>query len=879
MRITAAAAALFHLTSFHEGSPFIRAASNLGELPWKALLEDVTRHGKTIERSFKHRSGRWYSLRMKPFGELQKTISGVLVVLFDENTVRRALLANRGALSESRATLHSDGCVAAIPILAVDSAGRIIWANKAPSEMFGYDAHDLIGRSLEVLVPESFRTRFMQSFKKFLVEGKSGTMSVGSELQCRLKDGTLFPAEILLGFTKAASEKLAVVFVSDITERKKLEREIRQHESELAVLFDSSPDGLLRFDSNLRVTHANAAFGKAAGISTEALVGRRADALPLPRVSVQVANRLIKSVFQNGQPQRCELSVSAPEGVRQYEVRYAPELSPDGTVGAVIAVGRDITERKAMEQALGQREHDLATLFDNSPDVIMRLDRHLRNLYANAAWEKVTGVSRETALGKTSEELGMPPDAIKLQKRAIRQLFKTRSPVTVEFTYPSPAGPVEHEVRHIPEFDDHGLSSILLIGRDITEQKRLQSQAGAYERDIRALSANLMTAQEQERRRVARELHDSLCQSLAALAVEIGGVAAGFPASSPERQRLGHAREYALRTAEEARIIAHQLHPAILEDLGLKKALETLFQEFTHREGIQVTLRVYGAFSQVPREAASCTYRIAQEALNNIARMHAKANHVSVVLDGRRALHLSIRDDGLGFDPLAVRGAGRLGMISMGRTGAHGRWQPPDRSATRSRHSNRSGLTLARRCLMSRARILLADDHSVVRQGCISILEGSYEIVGVVSDGPSLVEAALRFTPDLIVLDISMPELNGLEAARRIKAILPEVKLLFFTMHPERPYLQAAFEIGAAGYVLKSSEPNELLAAVKMALDGQLYVPQSLPVELRNSKNPGQLAKSLALTAREREVLQLIAEGGSGKEIANTLRISVKTVL
>ena len=261
-----------------------------------------------------------------------------------------------------------------------------------------------------------------------------------------------------------------------------------------------------------------------------------------------------------------------------------------------------------------------------------------------------------------------------------------------------------------------------------------------------------------------------------------------------------------------------------------------------------------------PIEAASCVYRVAQEALNNVAK-HAQAKHVSVLLSGRRDLRLTIRDDGIGFDPIAVRGAGGLGLVSMEERAR----MAGGTLRVQSRPGHGAGVHLAHspasRNLMKKARILTADDHPLVRDGCRSILANDYEIVGAVSDGRSLMEAALRLIPDLIVLDISMPSLNGLEAARKIKAALPEVKLVFFTMHSEQSYVQAAFEAGAAGYVLKSAERDELLRAVQLVLEGQIYLPKGLPVSLRNTSDPGRVAKSLMLTAREREVLQLIAEG------------------
>jgi PAS domain S-box-containing protein len=306
------------------------------------------------------------------------------------------------------------------------------------------------------------------------------------------------------------------------------------------------------------------------------------------------------------------------------------------------------------------------TLLDNSPDVIVRVDSKFRTLFVNTAWERLTGISRETALGKTSLELGKPPALVALQNRAVRQVIKTRSPLTIELSYPARDGPVDHEVRHIPELEDGHVTSVLLIGRDVTVQKRLQALTVANERDIHALTANLMVAQEGERRRVARDIHDSLCQHLAVLAAEIGGIAGDHPGSSLVNQRLQAARERALRIVAEARDIARQLHPAILEDLGLAKALQSLCDDFGQLNGIPVAFRVLGGPpSPFPIEAASCVYRIAQEALNNVAT-HAQAKHLSVLLSSRRRdLRLTVRDDGVGFDPIAVRGAGGLGLVSM----------------------------------------------------------------------------------------------------------------------------------------------------------------------------------------------------------------------
>ncbi len=154
-----------------------------------------------------------------------------------------------------------------------------------------------------------------------------------------------------------------------------------------------------------------------------------------------------------------------------------------------------------------------------------------------------------------------------------------------------------------------------------------------------------------------------------------------------------------------------------------------------------------------------------------------------------------------------------------------------------------------------------------------------HDIVGSVADGRALIEAASRLQPELIILDITMPLLNGIDAAVQIKKGLPGVKLLFVTMHVNPAYLEAALEAGGTGYVLKSAAGEELLEAVEHVLKGEIYVTPSISSEhLERFKDPARAAATLRLSRRERETLQLIAEGRAAKEIAHLLNITEKTV-
>jgi DNA-binding NarL/FixJ family response regulator len=180
---------------------------------------------------------------------------------------------------------------------------------------------------------------------------------------------------------------------------------------------------------------------------------------------------------------------------------------------------------------------------------------------------------------------------------------------------------------------------------------------------------------------------------------------------------------------------------------------------------------------------------------------------------------------------------------------------------------------------MKRTRVLLADDHPLTLEGIRTFLEPYVNSIGTAIDGRTLVQEAIRLKPDLIIVDITMPLLNGIDAAIQIRKILPGVKVLFITMHVDPAYLEAALNAGATGYVLKSAAREELLEAVGAVISGHIYVSPGLSNErLDRFQDPARAAATLRLSTREREALQLIAEGKAAKEIAHILSISVKTV-
>lgn len=182
---------------------------------------------------------------------------------------------------------------------------------------------------------------------------------------------------------------------------------------------------------------------------------------------------------------------------------------------------------------------------------------------------------------------------------------------------------------------------------------------------------------------------------------------------------------------------------------------------------------------------------------------------------------------------------------------------------------------------MPKLRILLADDHLLVLEGFRRILETQHELVGTVEDGRALLEAAKELQPDIVILDVSMPLLNGIDAAAQLKKICPRTKIIIVTMHADTEYVQSAFEAGATAYVLKRSALDELEQAIRAAIMGHSYITPLITQDMLNvflSRTSETPSGTHVLTTRQREILQLLAEGRTAKETANLLNISSRTV-
>ena len=326
---------------------------------------------------------------------------------------------------------------------------------------------------------------------------------------------------------------------------------------------------------------------------------------------------------------------------------------------------------------LRESQRRLVSIYDTVQDVIFYLaiepEGQFRFVSVNAAFLRVTGLSQEMVVGKTVKDV-IPEPSLTMVLGKYRQAVEEHTVVQWEETSDYPAGQVTGEISVAPVVDHTGACTHLVGSvHNITEKKRAQEIESRLASDlehsrdeIRALAASLMKAQEDERRRVSRELHDHICHQLASLAVDLGKLTVDPLPPKNARAQLEAIRARVVKTSQETHDIAYQMHTAILDDLGLIASLKDLCHQFSeHYPDIALDFEDSDQPASIPSEVASCLYRIEEESLENIAK-HSRAKRVSVRLDFKHgAVVLTIQDDGVGFDPKAVKGYGGLGLISM----------------------------------------------------------------------------------------------------------------------------------------------------------------------------------------------------------------------
>ena len=451
--------------------------------------------------------------------------------------------------------------------------------------------------------------------------------------------------------------------------------QLRISEASYRDLFDHARDMFGSVDATTGViVDCNQILATALGWTKAELLGRPVSSLHHPDCLEDV-NKVFQSFAATGEVRDAELLLQRKDGSTiDVSLNISSVRDHTGRVVRGWLIWRDITQRKQTEEALRASQARYENLYDDAPDMFASVDVDTeRIVQCNQTLARLIGCSREELLGRPVRAIHDPGCWQELVQafehvretgrvRDVELQLKRQGHLLVDVSLGAAA------IR-----DERDNLYYRTTWRDVTERNRArlaldqkQRELALGRQELQALAARLMTAQEDERRRLSRELHDDLNQRLALLAVEIETLERDLPESRPTtRARLRGLHDQVVTLSDDVHSLAYQLHPSILDDLGLTAALESLTDDFTRREGVHVDF-VQSVPEPIAPEIGSCLFRVTQEALRNVAR-HARAERVTLTLErDKDGISLVVSDSGVGFVSKAPghprQGLGIVGM-------------------------------------------------------------------------------------------------------------------------------------------------------------------------------------------------------------------------
>lgn len=565
--------------------------------------------------------------------------------------------------------------------------------------------------------------------------------------------------------------------------------------------------------------------------------------------------------IRTGRPHTTQpIVVERPDGRRFGVLEHAyPLLDPSGRPAGAINILVEIGSRWTTDEAAAR----LAAIVEASDDAIVGMTPEGIVTSWNRGAERIFGYTAAEIFGLPVAKL-IPHDRGEEGRGILERLkagerlsqFETRR-VTKEHRI------IDVSLTVSPIRDREGsVIAVSLIARDITQRKTGEEELRAIRetlelrvaertalaeyraRQLSVMAADLIEAEHRERKRIAQVLHDELAQNLALAKMRLS---LADPASQGAGETLRQTTEIIGGLIEKARDLMRDLAPTVLDDVGLTAAVESLADRWKEEYGIAVRIEAIGGEPRLPERLRTFAFRAVREALYNVAK-HAGTDRARVTLDNRNSEHLviEISDDGAGFDlsrlhredmdshfglfSLQERAAllsGSVEVESAPGTGTRVRLHLPtrwlalaDRDPGRpDRRRTKSAAVPAPQATIQAGRtvrVLLADDHALMREGLANLLtsQPGFEVVGQAGHGQEAVELARTLRPDVILMDVSMPRMSGLEATRVIHREFPDIRIVGLSMHEDGSVVESMRAAGASAYVTKGEDPKTLLAAI-----------------------------------------------------------------
>ena len=752
---------------------------------------------------------------------------------------------------------------------------RNVFVNDPYTRMTGYTAEELemIGETdfLRLFHPEDRRK--VAEYNRKIVSGGEDVSVI--EYRFRTKDGRwIWCLSRDLVFSRCPDGTVCQVIgtVMDITDRKLVERKLRKSEERYRRLTGLIPAAMYMIDSEGAITYYNEQAARIWGRSPrtgdteERFCGSfrlyRPDGSRLPHDQTPMAVSLRTGVSFRAQ----EVTIERPDGmILKISVNIDAIRDADGRICGAINVFTDITEHKKTEEALRKSEELFRTVVENSWDGIHQVDLSTgRFVFTSPSLGRLTGF--------TSEELMLPMKDVAdrlhpADREAVRRYLKRiiageRPEKHLEYRWRVKSG----EYRWFSDsrqaiFDKDG-KAVALVGvtRDITDTKQFQSSlehtkielekkvarrtalAEARARQLQELAVELIEAEEAERRRISQLLHEDLQQVLAAARFQLQSAMGDHFCQSA----LANVDKFMGEAIAKSRSLSHELSPPMLQHSRLVDSLKWLIEQMEDQFGLQVELKANTAKRFKSGPLKIFMFRAVQELLFNVVK-HGGVNSARVVLSGSDdSLTVSVWDQGTGFFPdfldtsAATHGLGLLSMRERARylggdlviESAPGKGscltlsvplqlnenEKQEKRREASEADGKSAAPVKNKTLekQKRIRIVCVDDHQMMRRGLMELLGGQpgIEIAGEAANGLEAIDVVAKVEPDVVLMDVSMPKMNGIQATRRIKEESPGLRIIGLSMYQDEQTAQSMLEAGADIYLSKTASPAELLAAV-----------------------------------------------------------------